>query len=347
MRFYRPELDALRFFAFICVFSAHAPIEGRWAKPIRDMGNFGMAVFFVLSAYLIVSLLLREKEIQRVDIKAFAIRRVLRIWPLYFLVIGICYALGRVWHGAGGPGSAVAAFSLLAGNWYILRYGWLHSPLDPLWSISVEEQFYVGIPLVSRVASERTLRNVFIGTILLSYLVLYRLGRVTPSPQVWTNSFVQFQFFGAGGLIALFLFRRELHLSRAPRIILAVAGILLWVVAQRCNLISFEPRDASTLMLGYFSVLLGTAVLFIAILGQKAQVPKIVVYLGKISYGLYVFHELIFWTVFDRLHCQHKGLGTLFVLAATIGIAAMSYEFFEKPILRLKNRFETIQTRTL
>jgi len=347
MRFYRPELDALRLFAFLCVFSAHVPIEARWAKPIRDVGTFGMPVFFVLSAYLIVSLLLREKEIQRVDIKAFAMRRVLRIWPLYFLVIGLCYVLGRVWHDAGVPGRAVAAFSLLAGNWYILRFGWLGSPVNPLWSISVEEQFYVGIPLVSRVASERTLRNIFIATILLSYLVLYWLGRVTPTPQVWTNSFVQFQFFGAGGLIALFLFRRKLYLSRALRIILVVVGVLLWVVAQRCNIISFEPLDASTLIPGYLSVLLGTAALFLGVLGQNARVPKVVVYLGKISYGLYAFHDLVFWTVFDRLHYQHKGLGTLFVLAATIGIAATSYEFFEKPILRFKNRFETIQTRTL
>ena len=100
-------------------------------------------------------------------------------------------------------------------------------------------------------------------------------------------------------------------------------------------------------MLGYLSVLLGTTLLFIAVLGQNVKVPKVIVYLGKISYGLYAFHELIFWIVFDRLHSQHKGLGTLFVLAATIGTAAVSYEFFEKPILRFKNRFETIQTRAL
>src|ERR1039458_6841980 len=89
---YRPELDALRFFAFLCVFCFHRmdyvgtdPIRDRWGFRIGTIGAFGVPVFFLLSAFLITDLLLRERErTGRVHIQAFYIRRILRIWPLYF-----------------------------------------------------------------------------------------------------------------------------------------------------------------------------------------------------------------------------------------------------------------------
>jgi len=88
-----------------------------------------------------------------------------------------------------------------------------------------------------------------------------------------------------------------------------------------------------------------------AVLGQKRKVPKEIIYLGKISYGLYAFHQLFFWIVFSLplMHrlASHKGLAIPLVLAATIGTSALSYWSFEKPILRLKHRFETVRTRPL
>jgi peptidoglycan/LPS O-acetylase OafA/YrhL len=91
--YYRPELDALRFFAFMCVFSFHRmdyvptdPVHDPWLFRIGNVGPFGVPVFFLLSAFLITELLLRERErTGRIHIKAFYIRRILRIWPLYFV----------------------------------------------------------------------------------------------------------------------------------------------------------------------------------------------------------------------------------------------------------------------
>lgn len=347
MHFHRPELDALRLFAFGCVFVDHLPVVAPWFDPIREMGAFGMPVFFVLSAYLIVTLLLREKEITKtVDLKAFAMRRILRIWPLYFLVIGICYAIGRIFLNARVPGHAVAAFTLLAGNWYILKHGWMPSPINPLWSISVEEQFYVAIPFASKVGDKRTLAIIFAATIAMSYGALLWHGRATPTPQIWVNSFVQFQFFGAGGLIALFYFQRPVFPAKTVRAVLAASGVLLWICAEQCSITLLTPQRASRLMAGYLCVLLGTVAIFAATLGQKAEVPKAIVYLGKISYGLYAFHQLFFWTVFSgsvpvvRRLASHNVLAIAFVLSATIGAAALSYKFFESPILMLKKHFD-------
>ena len=107
-RFYRPELDALRFFAFLAVYVCHsipnssvgesAYTEGAgWVRllaVIKDAGNFGVCLFFMLSAFLITELLRRELEAyRRIHVGAFYLRRVLRIWPLYFGVT-IAYVLG-------------------------------------------------------------------------------------------------------------------------------------------------------------------------------------------------------------------------------------------------------------
>src|SRR5579859_3569851 len=91
-RYYRPELDALRFFAFLAVFAFHRmdyvptdPVKDVWAYRIGSVGAFGVPVFFLLSAFLITELLVRERvSTGRVHIRSFYARRILRIWPLYF-----------------------------------------------------------------------------------------------------------------------------------------------------------------------------------------------------------------------------------------------------------------------
>jgi peptidoglycan/LPS O-acetylase OafA/YrhL len=129
--FYRPELDALRFFAFLAVFRFHfsAAIDryveqggSHWigrANSVTHAGVYGVDLFFVLSAYLITELLLREKrQFGHLDVRAFYVRRILRIWPLYFFAIGLALfppfnrLHGFTWRYAG-------AFLLLAGNWSV------------------------------------------------------------------------------------------------------------------------------------------------------------------------------------------------------------------------------------
>jgi len=93
-RFYRPELDVLRFLAFLSVFTVHRmdhlpidPARHFWLYNFCLLGNFGVPVFFLLSAFLITELLMREEEqIGTIHIRSFYLRRILRIWPLYFAV---------------------------------------------------------------------------------------------------------------------------------------------------------------------------------------------------------------------------------------------------------------------
>src|SRR5689334_20593410 len=83
--FYLPELDTLRFFAFGAVFVNHIALDLGTNSIFAYVGGHGVDLFFALSAYLITELILREKErFKRLDVKAFYVRRILRIWPLYF-----------------------------------------------------------------------------------------------------------------------------------------------------------------------------------------------------------------------------------------------------------------------
>lgn len=108
--YYRPELDALRFFAFLCVFSFHRmdyvptdPVRNHWLYLIGNVGPFGVPVFFLLSAFLITELLLREREkTGRIHIRAFYVRRMLRIWPLYFVAF---FGLALLNHFVAGVGT--------------------------------------------------------------------------------------------------------------------------------------------------------------------------------------------------------------------------------------------------
>src|SRR5580698_2798454 len=203
--YYRPELDALRFFAFLCVFSFHRmdyvptdPIHDPWLFRIGNIGPFGVPVFFLLSAFLITELLLRERErTGRIHIKAFYMRRILRIWPLYFMMFFGLALLNRFIAGVGTEDPlAWLAFTLFAGNWYILHHGWIAGSVDPLWSISVEEQFYIVIPLLAAFAGRRALHIASYLLLGIAYVTVlwYALHPVSGDNGEWTNSFLQFQF---------------------------------------------------------------------------------------------------------------------------------------------------------
>ena len=155
-RYYRPELDVVRFLVFMFVFLHHtvptdpdsrianvlgsaAPILYAFARACR----FGLSLFFVLSAFLICELLIRQREtVGTVGVVQFYIRRILRIWPLYYL--GVALGAAFAFLPGGHPSDVVRMgwFAIFMGSWMAVFHGWISNPAGPLWSISVEEQFY-------------------------------------------------------------------------------------------------------------------------------------------------------------------------------------------------------------
>lgn len=372
-RYYRPELDALRFFAFLAVFAFHRmdyvptdPIRDLWGYRVGTVGAFGVPIFFLLSAFLITELLLREHSATgTIHIRSFYIRRMLRIWPLYFAVF---YGLALLNLFVPNTGTdhpmAWLAFTFFSGNWYITFHGWIAGAVDPLWSISVEEQFYLAIPLLAAVGGWRALAVVSSLLLVFAYIgvLLYGLHRSPGDHGEWTNSFVQFQFFSAGTLLALILRGRVIKLSLWLRVCGILIGLACWFTAMiRFQVQSWDPQPtAAGSVIGWLLVLAGASLLFLCTLGlPSCFVPSWLAYLGRISYGLYLFHSLVFFLVFEKgkavlslfgsaLHLGEAGrnsAGTVLVLLLTILIAALSYRYFEAYFLGLKRRFTFVPSR--
>src|SRR5579864_2495432 len=175
VRFYRPELDVLRFFAFLGVFIFHAAPRSmdfynaagypHWLSslliPTFGAGAYGVDLFFALSAYLITSLLLRERAATgALDLRGFYVRRILRIWPLYLAFVAFAAVFAALVPGQHLPIKYVVGYSLLAGNWIYAFYGLPASFATPLWTVSIEEQFYLAWPLALRKASVSTMETI-------------------------------------------------------------------------------------------------------------------------------------------------------------------------------------------
>jgi peptidoglycan/LPS O-acetylase OafA/YrhL len=361
-RYYHPELDALRFLAFLLVFLTHVgPDFGRFHPSmfaISFAGAFGVPLFFTLSSFLITELLLRERErTAGISVRAFLIRRILRIWPLYFtfLFIGIAYT----WiHGGHVPGLLVVSYLTLSANWYFAAHGFSAAFISPLWSISVEEQFYLIWPTCAKLAG-RTGLLVLAGFSWFLFLpVLAFLGPVD-FLRTWPDSFVQFQFFALGAFIAMAIHRKTLHFNSLARFGMVASGLLCFYGSARY--IHAHPNGFESFAPGYVFIQAGCLLLLLGVYDMREPTGllrhpfHVIVWLGKISYGLYVFHILAVRMISHLLVHLRVGLPApsvfsllcqdIVVLATTVLLAALSYRFLEKPFLQYKDHFTIIRSR--
>lgn len=364
-RFYLPELDLIRLFAFFLVFLSHvvpgdpefyarAHIPESAAAVIVSVaagGAFGVDLFFALSSFLITTLLIRERHASgRIDIVSFYLRRILRIWPLYFMFLLIVTPLVHPLVADDVlPARDAVAFVLLLGNWAFVLWGYAHSFLVPLWSVSVEEQFYLGWPLLLRRFPTHLL-GALVGLWLLcaaARLLLVLMGAV--HPQIWCNTIAHLDPIIGGGLLALIVNERAINLPNSLRLVLFCCGVGVFALAARFG--DFVgPRSLIT----YPAVAFAACALIVASLHPKVELNRYTVlkplfHLGKISYGLYVFH-LMFITLLGvgAAHTLGRRAGLICAaLLCTVLAALASYRFLETPFLALKTRFTYIASRPL
>jgi peptidoglycan/LPS O-acetylase OafA/YrhL len=353
---YKPELDVIRFLAIFTVYLHHTvdirlfdtPKYGNAIHYLHNAMGFGLVSFFLLSGYLITTLLLREKErTGTVDVKAFLVRRMLRIWPLYFvgLLIGVIYSLWM--HES--DGMRYAAFLLMMGNWYCYFFGASMSPILPLWSISTQEQFYVFWPWAVKKFSRRGMVIISLILILTAAISLFYLGSVhQTNAAIWCNGFVSYGLFGVGILLAIAKYGKRNELSMWLRVVLIALCPICWF----CGTYFFHIRESGDaesgigVFSGYLLAALGSFALLFGLLDIPGKyIPGWLSYLGRISFGMYIFHVIIIMEIKRHVVFRYisssdsfwsRNLASLIAFPLVILVSALSYRYFETWFLKLK-----------
>ena len=345
-RFY-PQLDGLRALAILLVLMNHMldlKLPGVVAY-VASLGWMGVDVFFVLSGFLITKILLSSKPGPRA-FGLFVLRRTLRTWPLYFTVLFIAWLILR--HDPSGIETNWLQHVFFLQNytpWFITR------TLGPTWSLCIEEHFYFIWPFFVFLLPRRVLFWVLPALFFMLPVVRYwGLHQAFTFKQLYTETQFHLDGLVAGSFVAVLISRYALR----PRTVSWIGAVCFAMgigTAFAGFRHSWDIMFGQNVVFGFTSLAIGFAGLLLLLLRNEASFLINVFsirplrYIGRISYGIYLFQDGSI-SLLNHLPL-HRVLGeaaTSWMLAIplrigfTIGLAALSYRFFESPILRMKDR---------
>jgi peptidoglycan/LPS O-acetylase OafA/YrhL len=370
-----PNLDGLRFICFLLVYLYHWDLNCAAAinnDTVRNgfhflfrNGNIGVNIFFVLSGFLITYLLIKEMEMSHtVHLKNFYIRRLLRIWPLYYAIVAICFLAVPFLAAApqidNGASSNLILYLVFGGNFDLIRL-WPQLPnvlpLVVLWSVSVEEQFYVVWPIVIKWASKAYLKYVFGAIVLLT--ILFRTQYTGDTDHDYSmryfNTFSVIGDMAIGGLMAYYSSYESKLLSYIKNMS-KLSIVLLYGITLALILYKQELLGGKVLLI--FERLI-FAILFAVIIVEqnvaqhsffKFRSFKTMSKLGIYTYGLYCLQFFPILMVQKLFYKVGWGLGGSItnLIAATlsllllIALSMASFHLFEKYFLKWKDKFAII-----
>jgi peptidoglycan/LPS O-acetylase OafA/YrhL len=369
---YIPEFDGMRGIAILLVMLFHfwrfkgGGVAGTAVGAVAHIGWAGVDIFFVLSGFLITRILLSSKGEPHYW-RNFYIRRSLRIFPLYYAVMTvvlIAALLSRVgFFTIADPAFAAAdrvwINFLYLTNFARAMYGIDYVPLDIAWSLAIEEQYYLLYPLVVWWASRQNLKRFLLAAILLAPVFRVASMYLTGSRDgAYVLPFCRMDALALGGMTAMILEDGSVKVKRW----ISLSWPLLAVFAV--FMLSFYTRaDIEFGFIGYSSVALASAA-FIVYLFQGNRTfatgflrNRMLVHIGKVSYGLYLLH-LFARAAVDRVLPGLLGRGwqqsfalssirLLTLMVVSLILATLSFYLFERRILALKDKYAPPQHKKM
>lgn len=297
------------------------------------MGNRGVDLFFVISGFLITTLLLRERqETGSISLRNFYIRRALRIFPLYYTVIGLYVLTVFLFERHTAAGQAffgnLPFFLTYTSNWFVQLEGRVIFYFA--WSLAAEEQFYLVWPTIEKICGALTI------PVLVGLVVLIRqiVDATAPYDAQWATIIRSIQPAILGGVLLA-------HLLHDPRgyAIAAKALSLKWAGPAALMAVVLALSTGESLLIWPAMILLVGAAVVREDNGLGFLRWRALAYMGTISYGMYLYHLLCYNVVKRAL----PGLELLWLpatLALTVLVAGLSFRYYESYFLRLKKRFE-------
>jgi len=370
-KIYFKNLNGLRFISALLVIIHHTEknksrfnIDNIYLSvpAIGLIGKLGVVLFFVLSGYLITYLLLVEKQkTNTIDVKKFYIRRILRIWPLYYLIIILSLFILPYLSFFTLPQfpreiildnlpSKTLLFALILPNLVLSQFG-IVPYSSHTWSIGTEEQFYIFWPFIVR--KIKKFRALMMIVVILSYisirlLLSFSFCEIIPFHQFFKAYLATFHIdcMAIGGFYAIILYERKkilyLLLNNYTFYITLIIVLTLITLGFKIPYIVFHYE--------FYAIFFGVIILNFSAnpnIGISLE-HKIFNYLGNISYGLYMFHPLgIIFGIKTTLLLSDTNSNTLiylFTLAFTIVIATLSYKYFESFFVRYKSKYTVIES---
>lgn len=347
---YYPSLDGFRGLAVLIVLASHFGIN-RLLRPFHLLfiGETGVAIFFVLSGFLVTTLLLKEKvKTGTISLKRFYIRRALRIMPVAYLFLIILIALKHFYN------LKISMLDFSASFLFFKNFPIKNEPYTAhFWSLAVEGQFYLVFPFLLVANLNRYIIIAF--SIIIAVPIISIVGYYTPFLNgIPTISFItkvmMYSFWKGpviiliGSVFAILLFKGIIKLNTKRGYFLSFVLILVAIVISTPTFIFYIKYLAEYLA----AILMGLAiVLSLNKHGLLSSILSnvILVRLGIISYSIYIWQELFIgvgaWQPWMQpLHNYPLYLLIIIKLLIVFTIAFVSYYFFELKFLKLKNRYE-------
>lgn len=361
--YYYPQLDGLRGIAFLCVFFLHAyhpgfsdNLLGKYFQFLYSSLALSIDTFFVYSSFLLTLLGIREYEKNGdFSFANFFLRRTFRIWPLYYFLMLLCFVIiPFVAKLAGVDVSLPPAtyYLFFVSNYYLGSHVFM---LQFLWTLSVEEQFYLvwGIVLMK-------FQNYF--KIVITLFILTGIGFTvysTFSHLPNFNNTLSYLFdFSAGALAAIALHRKNKIVTFFQKISKVQSYIFIIIIPVVISFSFFmiigTARGVYQLLFQdvyrYFFVMYITLLIIEQLVNEKTILKlgksRILVYTGKICYGMYCFHGVVltfgFYILKKLPSMKYSLLNAFLLLATTYLVASISYQYLEKPFLKLKDKLRRV-----